>query len=364
MFDLFVRKIKAVITLCLTSTFFFSATVCRSYEFQIVNHFKSPLEGGVGDLTYNADGYLYATKKTTLGYEDRIYKIDPHSGKFIGFFEHPSDPINQLKYITSCNSNIFVDHYPILFNYVIYKIYPEEEIWTTFFEPENEVYGGIACNGSNLILTEEGYIYTISLFDQEEVSRDKFITLQTYNGMTWDGEYLCALTSNESNRAILHRIDSGVIIEEITLPSTLTNCRGLTYDGEAFWTYVTGALSPYSEEVVQIKIISSQILTTTISTTTTLPAPTTTSSSGSTTTTSSPLCLSELLYGDDSGEVELLRYFRENVLNHTIEGQELIKLYYQWSPVIVKAMEEDEGFKENVKEMIDGVLELIEGEAE
>jgi hypothetical protein len=352
------------VAIYLILSFFLSVKFCLGFEFLIVKHFESPFGEAVGDLTYSNDGYLYATEKSLLKYGDRLYKIDPENGNYLDFFQHPSEPSNQIKHITSCNGNVYVDHYPLVLNPVIYKIYPEEDIWTTFFEPENEVYGGIACDGSNLILTEEGYIYTISLFDQEEVSRDKFITLQTYNGMTWDGEYLCAITSNESNRAILHKIDSGVIIEEITLPSTLTNCRGLTYDGEAFWTYVTGALSPYSEEVVQIKIISGQILTTTISTTTTLPAPTTTSSSGSTTTTSSPLCLSELLYGDDSGEVELLRYFRENVLNHTIEGQELIKLYYQWSPTIVKAMEEDEGFKENVKEMIDGVLELIEGEAE
>ncbi len=39
-------------------------------------------------------------------------------------------------------------------------------------------------------------------------------------------------------------------------------------------------------------------------------------------------------------------------------------LYYQWSPAIVKAMEQDDEFKEEVKEMINGVLELIEGEAE
>jgi len=42
-------------------------------------------------------------------------------------------------------------------------------------------------------------------------------------------------------------------------------------------------------------------------------------------------------------------------------GQEIIKLYYQWSPVIVRAMEEDEEFKAEVKEMIDGVLPLIRG---
>jgi hypothetical protein len=52
------------------------------------------------------------------------------------------------------------------------------------------------------------------------------------------------------------------------------------------------------------------------------------------------------------------------VLRTTPEGQEIIKLYYQWSPTVVKAMEEDEDFKAQVKEMIDGVLMLIEEEAE
>ena len=37
-------------------------------------------------------------------------------------------------------------------------------------------------------------------------------------------------------------------------------------------------------------------------------------------------------------------------------------IYYQWSPVIVKAMEEDEEFREEVKEMIDGILSLIREE--
>ena len=47
-----------------------------------------------------------------------------------------------------------------------------------------------------------------------------------------------------------------------------------------------------------------------------------------------------------------------------IIGQEIIKLYYQWSPAIVNAMEEDEEFKKEVKMMIDGVLGLITEEAE
>ena len=57
--------------------------------------------------------------------------------------------------------------------------------------------------------------------------------------------------------------------------------------------------------------------------------------------------------------MELLRSFRDSFLNNSPEGRELIKLYYQWSPAAVKAMEEDEVFKKEVKELIDGVLELI-----
>ena len=62
--------------------------------------------------------------------------------------------------------------------------------------------------------------------------------------------------------------------------------------------------------------------------------------------------------------MKVLRYLRDNLLNQSLEGRELIKLYYQFSPVIVKAMEKDEEFKEELKEMIDGVLGLIVEEAE
>jgi len=55
---------------------------------------------------------------------------------------------------------------------------------------------------------------------------------------------------------------------------------------------------------------------------------------------------------------------RADVFSKTPEGQELIKLYYEWSPAIVKAMEEDEAFKKEVKEIVDGVLESICGSGE
>ena len=42
----------------------------------------------------------------------------------------------------------------------------------------------------------------------------------------------------------------------------------------------------------------------------------------------------------------------------------MIRLYYKWSPAIVKIMEKDEEFKEEVRELIEGVLGLVGGEVE
>ena len=70
-------------------------------------------------------------------------------------------------------------------------------------------------------------------------------------------------------------------------------------------------------------------------------------------------CPIDLIYGEHSKEANLLRNFRDSVLSQTPEGQEIIRLYYEWSPAIVKAIKEDEEFKQDVKEVIDGVLPLI-----
>ena len=70
-------------------------------------------------------------------------------------------------------------------------------------------------------------------------------------------------------------------------------------------------------------------------------------------------CPMETLYGEDSKETELLRYFRDKVLSKTPEGKELIRLYYEWSDAIVKAMKGDKKFKGEVKALINGMLPLI-----
>lgn len=73
----------------------------------------------------------------------------------------------------------------------------------------------------------------------------------------------------------------------------------------------------------------------------------------------STTCPSEEIFGEYSEKTALLRDFRDNVLSNTPEGQEIIRLYYEWSPLIVKAMEEDEEFREEVKEIIDEILPFI-----
>jgi len=96
-------------------------------------------------------------------------------------------------------------------------------------------------------------------------------------------------------------------------------------------------------------------------TTSTVPpsSSTTTTTVNAESTTTTNVCPLEQIYGEYSEETELLRETRDTILSESPEGQEIIRLYYQWSPVIVKVMEEDEEFKGAISEMIDGVFGLI-----
>jgi hypothetical protein len=70
-------------------------------------------------------------------------------------------------------------------------------------------------------------------------------------------------------------------------------------------------------------------------------------------------CPSQYLYGASSEEVLLLRWFRDHVLRRTPEGKQIIKLYYQWSSLLLKAMKEDDALQEEVKEIVDHLVELL-----
>ena len=75
-------------------------------------------------------------------------------------------------------------------------------------------------------------------------------------------------------------------------------------------------------------------------------------------------CVVDRVLGEHSAETELLRSLRDDVFSKSLEGQELIKLYYQWSPFIINAMEADKEFKQEIKDMIAEVLSMIKDEVE
>ncbi len=155
-------------------------------------------------------------------------------------------------------------------------------------------------------------------------------------------------------------------IDTTYFPDTVSSYfwSSTTYDIFPVWAwyvdfnsgYVNGGVSPYGKESGDYVSVRAVRVGQCVD-------PSTTTSSSSTTTIS-PSCPTEKLYGEHSEETELLRHFRDKVLSKTPAGQELIKLYYQWSPAIVRAMEADEEYKEEVRGLIDGVLELIEGGVE
>jgi len=80
--------------------------------------------------------------------------------------------------------------------------------------------------------------------------------------------------------------------------------------------------------------------------------------------TPSPLCPAEEIYGEHSEQTERLRYLRDTIMSSTHEGQELIRVYYEWTPLIGKALDADKEFKQELQSLIDGVLTLIIAEGE
>jgi hypothetical protein len=86
----------------------------------------------------------------------------------------------------------------------------------------------------------------------------------------------------------------------------------------------------------------------------------TTTTPTTTTSTAGTTCPTEEMYGNAAPETQLLRHFRDTVLSATPEGQQLIKLYYTWSPFLLQAMREDAAFKEQLKETVNKILQVID----
>jgi hypothetical protein len=121
-------------------------------------------------------------------------------------------------------------------------------------------------------------------------------------------------------------------------------------------------------EIDQGLIPNTTSTTSTESSSTTSSLPTTTiNGSSSTTTSSEPTttstepgpCVLESLYGDSAEQTVRARYFRDEVLSVSSEGQQIIMLYYLWSPVIVAAMERDQQLREDIRGMLDQFIALM-----
>ena len=175
---------------------------------------------------------------------------------------------------------------------------------------------------------------------------------------------------------IAGKVSDLVSYEPIYLAEISTNGGGRAYSDSAgeyallhilgTWTMNVYAdmYAPFSDRVVVgggVTIKNIQMVPIVTSTTTTANSTTTTTANSTTTTTICPL---KKIYGQHSEETELLRYSRDQVLDKTPEGREIIRLYYKWSPLIVRVMEEDKEFREGVKELVDGLLPLIKNSVE
>ena len=86
--------------------------------------------------------------------------------------------------------------------------------------------------------------------------------------------------------------------------------------------------------------------------------------SSTSTTTQETTCPLIELYGKDSEEIVTLRHLRDNVLNQTPEGREIIHLYYKLSLSLTLLIEEDATFREEVKEIIEWILPMTKSRIE
>ena len=86
---------------------------------------------------------------------------------------------------------------------------------------------------------------------------------------------------------------------------------------------------------------------------------TTTAQSTTTTTVPSALCAAEAIYGSDSEKTELLREYRDKVLNKSATGRQMIKAYYEASPAVVEVLQQNETARTSARRVLDTVMPAI-----
>ncbi len=119
----------------------------------------------------------------------------------------------------------------------------------------------------------------------------------------------------------------------------------------------------YLSKVNIVKLYQEGLPTTTTTTIAEETTTTTTIETIETTTTTTIdddiLCPVTEIYGTNSEEANLLRIFRDTILNNDITGKELVKLYYAYAPLVTQIIKNDKEVRETVKETISSVYKLL-----
>ena len=310
---------------------------------------KSKTGAGIFDLTWDGS-YLWGIDGDVLEDTHYISKINPADGTIVDSFVAP----NQSTVGDGSDGIAYGNGYLWVLNYldnVIYAVNPstgqvdnDKSFALTGF---TDVVAGGAWDGESFWFGMWDYFGNSAMIFQIDVNSFEILNAGTIaatsiSDLEFAEGYLWVLIRDSENNRYIYKMDP-VRLTVLEQYDRALFTEGLAYDGSYLWASI------YFDSEYYKYIVGSSGTTST------------TSINGSTTsTTGGGRCPSESIYGEYSEEAETLRGVRDNILSHTPEGKEIIKLYYQWSPIIVQAMEEDEGFQEDVKAFVDELLPMIE----
>jgi hypothetical protein len=308
---------------------------------------------GIYDLTWDGS-YIWGIDGDVLDDTHYISKINPADGTIVDSFVAP----NQSSVADGSKGIAYGGGYLWVLNYldnVIYAVNPStgqvDNSKSIALTGLPDVVAGGAWDGEYFWFGmwdwggNSARIFQIDV-NSFEVLNAGTIAAETIDDLEFAQGYLWVLIRDSDNNRYIYKMDP-VYLTVLEQYDRALFTEGLAYDGSYLWASVY-----FSSEYYKY-IIDSSV-------TTSIDGETTTTVSDSTTTTDGGGCPAGKIYGEHSEEAETLRYVRDNILSHTPEGKEIIKLYYQWSPIIVKAMQEDEEFKEDVKGVVDEILGMVE----
>jgi len=67
-------------------------------------------------------------------------------------------------------------------------------------------------------------------------------------------------------------------------------------------------------------------------------------------------CAASVALDNDQDKLDILRRYRDEVLVKTPDGQETIRLYYEWSPLLVEVIEDNEGLRQQVGYLCETII--------